>query len=140
MAYFYGTPRNPSTNVTFDVWDMCESIKDFLLGLDWRTESHATGSRGFNGSSGNYAGTNATAGMYHTISSGYSTSTNGYVTFYKKHYATGQTSGYTPSYKIMINVDGYDGWRVHVYDDNGNNITPTPRLKLWYGWNYNCRL
>ena len=82
-------------------------------------------SRGFNGSSGNYAGTNATAGMYHTISAGYSTSTNGYVTFYKKHYATGQTSGYTPSYKIMINVDAADGWRVHVYDDNGNNITPT---------------
>ena len=133
MAYFYGTPRNPSTNVTFDVWDMCESIKDFLLGLDWRTESHATGSRGFNGSSGNYAGTNATAGMYHTISSGYSTSTNGYVTFYKKHYATGQTSGYTPSYKIMINVDGYDGWRVHVYDDNGNNITPTPGLNYGMG-------
>ena len=43
MAYFYGTPRNPSTNVTFDVWDMCESIKDFLLGLDWRTEAMLLG-------------------------------------------------------------------------------------------------
>ena len=125
MAYFYGTPRNPSTNVNFDVYHMCESIKDFLEGSDWRTDSRANGSTGFNGPAGNYAGTNPTSGMYHTISAGYSTATNGTVTFYKKHYATGQTSGYTPSYKIMINVDGYDGWRVHVYDDNGSNITPT---------------
>ena len=125
MAYFYGTPRNPSSSVNFDVYYMCESIKDFLEGLDWRTQSDATGSGGFNGSAGNYAGTNATAGMYHTISAGYTTASNGTVTFYKKHYATGQTSGYTPSYKIMINVDEADGWRVHVYDDNGNNITPS---------------
>ena len=133
MAYFYGTPRNPASNQNFDVYYMCESIKDFLQGTDWRVQSDATGSYGFNGSAGNMAGTNPTSGMYHTISASYSTANNGSVTFYKKHYATGQTSGFTPSYKIVINVDGADGWRVNVYDDNGNNSVPTTGTNVGIG-------
>ena len=124
MAYFYGTPRNPTTFTNYDVRDMCYSISTFLGGSDWRTSFRATGSTGFNGSAGNYAGTNPTSGMYHTISAS-GNSTSGQVIFYKKHYATGQTSGYTPSYKFIINVDSSDGWRVNVYDDNGSNSTPT---------------
>ena len=138
MAYFYGTPRNPSTSVNFDVYYMCESIKDFLSGLDWRTQSDATGSTGFNGSAGNYAGTNATSGMYHTISVAYTTQYNASVTFWKKHYATGQTGGYTPSYKVVINVDAADGWRVNVYDDNGSNSTPTPNASYGMGGSTNA--
>ena len=133
MAYFYGTPRNPETNVSYDLYYMCESIKDFLQGSDWRTDGVATGSQGFNGSAGNYAGTNATSGMYYNISAGYSSPTHGHVTFYKKHYATGQTSGWTPSYKIVINVDSSDGWRVNVYDDNGSNSTPTSNVSVGMG-------
>lgn len=125
MAYFKGTPRNPSTNVSYDVREMCASIYQFLSGNDWRTNSAATGSTGFNGAAGTYAGTNPTSGIYHGISTT-GGSDYGTVTFYKKHYATGQTSGYTPRYKIIIKVDSLDGWRVNVYDDNGANSTPTP--------------
>ena len=132
MAYFYGTPRNPTTSYNYDVRDMCYSIADFLEGTDWRTDAKATGSYGFNGPAGNYAGTNATSGIYHSISASGS-STSGQVVFYKKHYATGQTSGYTPSYRIIINVDSSDGWRVHVYDDNGNNPTPTSSTSVGMG-------
>ena len=124
MAYFKGTPRNPTTNTYYDVREMCSSIYQFLSGNDWRTHSAATGTQGFNGSAGTYAGTNPTSGIYHSISTSGSSDT-GTVTFYKKHYATGQTSGYTPRYKIVINVDASDGWRIHVYDDNGNNSTPS---------------
>lgn len=138
MAYFYGTPRNSSTTVNYDVYYMCESIKDFLEGTDWRVQSDATGSIGFNGSAGNMAGTNATSGIYHTISTSYSGTTSASVTFYKKHYATGQTSGFTPRYKIVINVDPSDGWRVNVYDDNGNNSTPTSGTNVGIGGNTNA--
>ena len=138
MAYFYGTPRNPSSSVNFDVYYMCESIKDFLQGNNWRTDGVATGSGGFNGSAGNMAGTNASLGMYHTITVGYTTAANGYVSFYKKHYATGQTSGYTPSYKIVINVDAADGWRVTVYDDNGGNPTPSSSTAVGMGGTTNA--
>lgn len=137
MAYFYGTPRNPGTQTNYDVRDMCYSIADFLEGSDWRTDAKATGSTGFNGSAGNYAGTNPTSGIYHTISATGSI-TNGSVTFYKKHYATGQTSGYTPSYKIVINCDPSDGWRVNVYDDNGANSTPVSHTSVGMGGNTNA--
>tara|TARA_B100001057_G_C22871063_1_gene958875 strand:+ start:12604 stop:13770 length:1167 start_codon:yes stop_codon:yes gene_type:complete len=137
MAYFYGTPRNPGSNYNYDVRDMCYSIADFLEGSDWRNDAKATGTTGFNGSAGNYAGTNPTSGIYHTISAS-GGSASGQVIFYKKHYATGQTAGYTPSYKIIINVDAADGWRVNVYDDNGNNSTPTSSTSVGIGGNTNA--
>ena len=137
MSYFKGTPRNPTTSTNYDVRDMCESIKDFLEGQDWRTQSQAVGSYGFNGAAGTYAGTNPTSQIFHSFYTSGST-TSASLTFYKKHYATGQTAGFTPRYKVVINIDTADGWRVHVYDDNGNNPNPTTSVSVGMGGTTNA--
>lgn len=124
--YAYYIPRNPEggSEYSYDQREMLECIKDTINGSDYRTSSHATHSNyGMNGPAGDVAGTFPTAGIY----TGASVSSNSYyakLTFTKKHYATGQTSGYTPSMKIELILDQYYGFRCRVTDINGANRLP----------------
>ena len=124
--YAYYIPRNPEggTAYGYDQREMLECIKDTINGSDYRTSSHATNSNyGMNGTAGDVAGTGPSYGIY----TGASVSSNSYyakLTFTKKHYATGQTSGYTPSMKIELIMDQYYGLRCRVIDKNGANRLP----------------
>ena len=132
--YAYYIPRNPEggSNYSYDQREMLECIKDTINGIDYRTQSHATNSSyGMNGPAGDVAGTFPTAGIY-TSASISSNSSYAKLTFTKKHYATGQTSGYTPSMKIELIMDTVFGLRCRVTDKNGANMLP--RATTDGGW------
>ena len=135
--YAYYIPRNPEggNNYSYDQREMLECIKDTINGSDYRTSSHATHSNyGMNGPAGDVAGTFPSSGIY----TGASVSSNTYyakLTFTKNHYATGQTSGYTPSMRIELIMDQYFGLRCRVLDKNGANRLPRSVTDGgWYGY------
>ena len=131
MAYAKFTPRNSTVAQSYDVRDMMYSIQDFLQGNDWTVDSKANGSYGFNGSAGTTAGTYPSAGIYYG-SSPYGSTLGGELYFYKKHYAHSQFTS-APALKIYLRVSGADGWRIHIYDKNGNNISPNTNTDTGVG-------
>ncbi len=129
MSYSKFTPKNPNSDTGFDAYYMLSAVKNAILGSDWTTDNYSNA--GFNPATGTYAGTAPTAGIY-TVSSPYASSSSSYMTITKKHYATGQTSGYTPTTQIIMSIDGSYGWRIRVYDNNGANGMPAANAN--YGW------
>ena len=131
MAYAKFTPRNTTTNNSYDVHYMTKSIQDFLQGTNWTTQSDASGSLGFNGSAGTVAGTYPTSGIYNSVSVA-NQSTGGELSFYKKHYAHSQFTG-DPQLKVVLRISSSDGWRIHIYDRNGSNISPNTNVSTGIG-------
>ena len=131
MAYAKFTPRNPSTNLSYDVQYMTKSIQDFLQGINWTTQSDATGTLGFNGSAGTVAGTYPTSGIYHSTGIG-SQALGGELVFWKKHYAHSQFTG-DPQLLVVLRISAADGWRIHIYDRNGSNISPNTNVNTGVG-------
>ena len=131
MAYAKFTPRNTTTNNSYDVHYMTKSIQDFLQGTNWTTQSDASGSLGFNGSAGTVAGTYPTSGIYSSVSVA-NQSTGGELSFYKKHYAHSQFTG-DPQLKVVLRISSSDGWRIHIYDRNGSNISPNTNVSTGIG-------
>ena len=131
MSYSKFTPRNTSSDVSYDAYYMLMAIRNTILGSDWTGLTY--GNAGFNQSTGTYAGTAPTAGIY-SVSSPYSSSQSSYMTITKKHYATGQTSGYTPTTKMEIKIDSSYGWRIRVSDSNTANLMPNSNQNShWMG-------
>ena len=131
MSYAKFMPLNPNTDTSWDAVYMLSAIRNTILGSDWTGLSYA--GAGFNPASGTYAGTAPTAGIY-SVSSPYNASTQSWMTITKKHYATGQTSGYTPTTKIYIHIDSSYGWRIRVYDSNTANGMPSSNQSShWMG-------
>ena len=131
MSYSKFLPLNPTTAIGFDAFRMLHAIRNAILGSDWTTGTYS--GAGFNTASGTYAGTAPTAGIY-SISSPYVASSSSYMTITKKHYATGQTSGYTPTTQIEIKIDSAYGWRIRVYDNNSANSMPAANQNShWMG-------
>jgi hypothetical protein len=122
MSYSKFMPLNPNSDTSFDAVYMLSAIRNAILGSDWTGLSYANA--GFNPATGTYAGTAPTAGIY-SVSSPYNSGSSSRMTITKKHYATGQTSGYTPTTQIFIKIDLSYGWRIRVYDNNGVNGMPS---------------
>jgi hypothetical protein len=101
------------------------NIRNILTGTI--TDANNLDSNGHNPGQSFITGSMPTTGIYSIGgTTGTTTSYNGSgnFTITKHHYAKGQSTGYTPSRKIQLNVDRDYSWRFTVFDSSSGNGHP----------------